>query len=128
VNAALRRLHRSDGRALRVLVVDDDPAALEQMAATLQTLGITALLGESGAQALELLEQHAPDAMVLDLVMQGMNGFDLLHELRQRPRFGQLPVFVWTNLRLSADELATLSRSARAVVGKLEGGLEALAQ
>ena len=44
VNAALRRLHRSDGNALRVLVVDDDPAALELMAATLQTLGITALL------------------------------------------------------------------------------------
>ncbi|HSW26476.1 MAG TPA: response regulator, partial [Burkholderiaceae bacterium] len=128
VNAALRRLRRSDGRALRVLVVDDDPAALEQMAASLQTLGITALLAESGALALESLEQHAPDAMVLDLVMQGMNGFDLLHELRQQPRFGSLPVFVWTNLRLSADELAMLSRSARAVVGKLDGGLETLVQ
>ena len=66
--------------------------------------------------------------MVLDLVMQGMNGFDLLHELRQRPRFAPLPVFVWTNLQLSADELATLSKSARAVVGKFDGGVEALAQ
>ncbi|HEY6513786.1 MAG TPA: response regulator [Burkholderiaceae bacterium] len=128
VNAALRRLRRSDGRALRVLVVDDDPVALEQMAATLQTLGMTALLAPSGALALEALDRQAPDAMVLDLLMQGMNGFDLLHELRQRPHLESLPVFVWTQMRLSADELATLSRSARAVVDKLDGGLPKLAQ
>ena len=78
--------------------------------------------------ALELLEKHAPDAMILDLVMPGMNGFDLLHELRQRPRWQQLPVFVWTSMQLTADELGTLSRSAQAVVGKLNGGVDALVQ
>ncbi|HEY6354042.1 MAG TPA: response regulator, partial [Burkholderiaceae bacterium] len=128
VNAALRRVRRSARGPLRVLVVDDDPAALELMAATLQTAGIAALLASSGALALEMLEQHAPDAMILDLVMPGMNGFDLLHELRQRPHLQQLPVFVWTNMRLSADELAALSHSAPAVVGKLDGGPEALVQ
>jgi CheY-like chemotaxis protein len=66
--------------------------------------------------------------MILDLVMQGMNGFDLLHQVRQQPHLQQLPVFVWTHMRLSADELATLSRSAQAVVGKLDGGLDALVQ
>jgi PAS domain S-box-containing protein len=128
VNAALRRLGRSAGGAPRVLVVDDDPAALELMTATLQTMGIAALLASNGAQALELLEQHAPDAMILDLVMPGINGFDLLHELRQWPHLQQLPVFVWTSMRLSADELATLSRSAQAVVGKLDSSPEALVQ
>jgi CheY-like chemotaxis protein len=128
VNAALRRLGSSDGRMLSVLVVDDDPGALELMAATLQTLGIAALLAANGALALELLEKHAPDAMILDLVMPGMNGFDLLHELRQRPRWQQLPVFVWTSMQLTADELGTLSRSAQAVVGKLNGGVDALVQ
>ncbi|MFI4929301.1 MAG: response regulator [Burkholderiales bacterium] len=128
VNAALRRLARSDGGALRVLVVDDDPAALELMATTLQAMGIAPVLASSGVLALEMLEQHAPDAMILDLVMQGMNGFDLLHQVRQQPHLQQLPVFVWTHMRLSADELATLSRSAQAVVGKLDGGLDALVQ
>jgi CheY-like chemotaxis protein len=57
-----------------------------------------------------------------------MNGFDLLHEVRQRPHFSRLPVFVWTNVRLSLDELNALSISAQAVVGKLDHGLEVLTQ
>ena len=128
VKAALRRIGPSDGRTPIVLVVDDDAAALELMAATLSTLGIVGLVASSGAQALELLERHEPDAVILDLMMPGMNGFDLLHNLRRRPRWARLSVFVWTNMQLGADELATLSRSAHAVVAKGDGGLQALVQ
>ena len=128
VSAALRRLGWADPATPTVLVVDDDPGALELMAATLQTLGIAARVASSAAQALELLEQQLPDAMILDLLMPGMNGFDLLHELRQQPRSRQLPVFVWTSMQLSADELATLKASAQAVVAKAGGGLDALVE
>jgi len=121
VNAALRRIGTAREHALSVLVVDDDVHALELMAATLRTLGITGLVANDGAQALELLERHQPDAVILDLVMPGMNGFDLLHRLRQRPRGTELPVFVWTHLQLRADELATLARSAQAVLAKGDG-------
>jgi len=125
LSAALRRLGTTD-RAPNVLVVDDDPAALELMAGTLQTLGIGARLAGSGAQALELIEQQAPDALILDLVMPGLNGFDLLQTLRRRPDLQHLPVFVWTSVELKPDELAALEASAQAVLGK--AGLDALVE
>jgi len=128
VQSALRRLGMAGVAAANVLVVDDDPGALELMAATLQTLGIAARVASNGMQALEMIEQQPPDALILDLVMPGMNGFDLLHALRHRPRFSQLPVFVWTSMQLSADERATLKRSAHTVVGKASDGLDTLVE
>jgi CheY-like chemotaxis protein len=127
VQSALRRISGAAGHAPRVLVVDDDAGALELMGATLQTLGIEPLVASSAAQALDMIERQEPDAMILDLVMPGMNGFDLLHALRARPRWQTLPVFVWTGLQLKPDELARLKASAQAVVAK-GGGLDALVQ
>jgi PAS domain S-box-containing protein len=124
-------LHRAGLRASaepRVLVVDDDPAALELMAATLQAIGMTALCVPNGAAALASLDQERPDAMVLDLLMPGMNGFDVLHALRQRPEAAQVPVFIWTSMTLSADEMASLARSAQAVVAKGQGGVDVLVE
>jgi CheY-like chemotaxis protein len=128
VNSALRRLGWAEGATSTVLVVDDDPGAVELMVATLRTLAIAARTASDGAQALASIEREPPDAVILDLMMPGMNGFDLLHALRQQPRFVRLPVFVWTNMQLSADELATLKRSAQAVVAKVNGGLATLVE
>ena len=41
--------------------------------------------------------QYKPDALIVDLVMPGLTGFDVLDALRARPAFAQLPVFVWTS-------------------------------
>jgi signal transduction histidine kinase/DNA-binding response OmpR family regulator len=128
VKSALQRVSGAAGSPPNVLVVDDDAGTLELMAATLHTLGIEAQVASSAAQALEMVEQHPPDAVILDLVMPGMNGFDLLHELRARPRWQLLPVFVWTSLQLKPEELATLRASAQAVVAKAGGGLDALVE
>jgi CheY-like chemotaxis protein len=127
VKSALQRLGGAEQPA-NVLVVDDDPASLELMVATLHTLGIGARVASSGAQALELIEQRRPDALILDLVMPGLNGFDLLHTLRRTPGLKHLPVFVWTSVELKADEMAALEASAQAVVGKAGGGLDTLVE
>ncbi|HEX6721230.1 MAG TPA: response regulator, partial [Burkholderiaceae bacterium] len=127
VRSALQQLGGPDQPA-NVLVVDDDPVALELMVATLHTLGIGARVAGSGAQALELIEQRRPDALILDLVMPGLNGFDLLHMLRRTPGLKHLPVFVWTSVELKADEMAALEASAQAVVGKAGGGLDTLVE
>jgi PAS domain S-box-containing protein len=127
VKAALQRLDGPDSTP-SVLVVDDDPRSLDLMVAMLHTLGIAVRTASSGTQALELIEQQPPDALILDLVMPGLNGFDLLHALRRQPRYKHLPVFVWTSMQLSADEMARLKASAQAVVNKAGGGLDALVE
>ena len=65
---------------------------------------------------------------MLDLLMPGLNGFDVLLALRQRPEATQVPVFVWTSMNLSTDEVASLARSAQAVVAKGQGGVDVLVE
>ncbi len=127
VVAALRRAGLRTSATPRVMVVDDDPAARELMAATLQSIGLTALCVPDGHAALATLDEHQPDAMVLDLMMPGINGFDVLRALRQRPAFMHLPVFIWTSMSLGADDIASLKLSAHTLVSKGEGGLGTLA-
>ena len=123
---ALARL-RVNGRAPnRVLVVDDDPLALDLMRATLAGLGLTVIALQDGRQALREIDEHQPDAMVLDLMMPGFDGFAVLDALSQLPAWRQLPVFIWTAMNLDEDDLASLTRTARAVIGKGGGALDPL--
>lgn len=127
VLAALRRAGlRGEGAAPRIMVVDDEPAARDLMAATLQANGMEALCFGDGHSALAALDELQPEAMILDLSMPGFNGFDVLQSLRERPGFAQLPVFVWTSMELSPAEWAELSRSAQAIAGKAPGGIDTL--
>ena len=126
VRTALRRVGGGGDAAPHVLVIDDDPTAVQLMVATLQTLGFGAGVANGGVQALEIIEQQAPDAVILDLMMPGMNGFDFLQALRQRPLHRTLPVFVWTAMQLGPQDLSALEQSARAVIGKVDGGLDVL--
>ncbi len=98
-----------------VLVVDDEANARDLMCASLQATGVEAVAVDSGAEALQRLPALQPAAVVLDLMMPGLDGFQVLHELRSDPRWAELPVIVWTALALGADEIAALARSARAI-------------
>jgi CheY-like chemotaxis protein len=75
----------------------------------------TAAEGDSG---LALARREVPDLMVLDLLMPGLTGFEVLHELRADRRTAQLPVIVYTAAALSAAERERLNREARALVEK----------
>jgi len=74
-----------DLTGLQVLIVDDDPDALTLMREVLETAGATVITADSGRAALSVLNGHTPDAIVSDLGMPGMDGFELLAELRRSP-------------------------------------------
>ncbi|MFG6469265.1 PAS domain S-box protein [Roseateles sp. BYS87W] len=95
-----------------VLVVDDDPASRELMCAALQATGVEAMAADGGAQALSMLQTLQPAALVLDLMMPGVDGFQVLHALRSQPQWADLPVIVWTALSMDAPEIEALARSA----------------
>jgi CheY-like chemotaxis protein len=73
-----------------------------------------------GAEALQMLPGLQPAAIVLDLMMPGLDGIQVLHELRSDPRWADLPVIVWTALNLSAADIEMLARSAAAIAGSGE--------
>lgn len=76
----------------RVLIVDDEPALAGLIAEQLQPLGVQTVQVHSGADALARLRAERFDAMTLDVLMPGMNGFDVLRAVRADPRLRATPV------------------------------------
>lgn len=79
-----------------ILIVDDQTATLDLMAATIRLLGHEPEIAHSGSQALSLIASTPPDLVLLDLMMPGMNGIEVLHRLRSSQEKNQLPVVVIT--------------------------------
>ena len=110
-----------DDRAT-VLVVDDDQASLRVMGATLERLGYRAVCEHDPVRALALAAETPPSAIVLDLLMPGMTGFEFLDRFRATPAARGVPVIVWTSKDLSADEHTRLRQGAHAVISKGRDG------
>ncbi|MFN3304653.1 MAG: response regulator, partial [Roseateles sp.] len=76
----------------------------------------------TGTDALQHALSEPYDLLILDVMMPGLDGFQVLHELRSEPRWAELPVIVWTALTLTAEEVETLARSAVAIASAGEAG------
>ncbi len=87
----------------RVLVVDDEPDVLLLCRLNLQQRGHELLEAADGSTALQLALERHPDVVVLDLMMPGMNGYEVLETLQQDERTSDIPVLVLTAKSLSAD-------------------------
>jgi len=85
---------------------------------TLHTAGYETQSVHSGARALEVLSSKLVGAVMLDLLMPGMNGFEVIRHIRQAPNLKDLPVFIMTGKSLTADERELLSRETQAMFQK----------
>jgi signal transduction histidine kinase/CheY-like chemotaxis protein len=122
----LAPLRPAGGGRFTVLVVDDEASARNLMCASLAQVGVEAVAVASGPAALSWLAAHPASALVLDLMMPGMDGFEVLHQLRGDPLLAALPVVVWTAMALTPEELAQLAASAQVIASK--GAAGSLAQ
>jgi PAS domain S-box-containing protein len=120
---AMARLRARELRRSRVMVIDDDPLALDLMHSTLAAMGIDAAGWLDGREALRALDAYRPDAVVMDLMMPGYNGFAVLDDLRRVPAWCDVPVYIWTSMILTDDEYEALARTARTILGKGGGAL-----
>jgi len=107
-----------------VMVVDDDPVALDLMHATLKDIGIDAVCVPDGRTALRMLDRHRPDAIILDLVMPEFDGLSVLDALQREPVWRETPVFIWTSMLLDETAYLRLGQSARTILSKHGGSLE----
>jgi PAS domain S-box-containing protein len=103
---------------LRVMVIDDDLAARDLMQQTLAAIDIDTVCIADGASALAEMDRHRPDVIILDLMMPGLDGFEVLEALERHPDWRHIPVFIWTSMILSDLEFSRLGRSAQAILGK----------
>jgi CheY-like chemotaxis protein len=100
-----------DLTGLHVLIVDDDPDALTLMREVLETAGATVISADSGRAALSVLDAQTPHAIVSDLGMPGMDGFELLAALRHSPVESQrrIPAAAVTAYARSEDRARSLT-------------------
>ncbi|MGH9544041.1 MAG: response regulator [Terriglobales bacterium] len=101
-----------------ILAVDDDPKTLELLEETLRSAGYEVQSVQSGARALEVLSSKFVGAVLLDVLMPGMDGFEVIRHIRQKANLKDLPIFVMTAKNLTAEEYAVLSRDTQALFQK----------
>lgn len=97
----------------RVLVVDDEPGIVKVLGIKLKLHGYEFIGTTSGAEAVELARSSHPDVMLLDILMPGMNGMEVLEKVRA---FSKVPVIVFT-ARPDVTQIA-MKMGADAFIGK----------
>src|SRR6266568_3808439 len=100
----------------RILVVDDDPAITSVLKRGLSYAGFAVDTASSGSEGLSLARERPPDVAVLDIMMPGLNGFDVLERLRAAD--AQLPILILTGRDGPADQVAGLEHGADDYVTK----------
>lgn len=93
----------------KIMIVDDEPKIVRFVAANLKSLDFETLTCQSGAEALEKAEAFDPDLILLDLMMPGMDGFDVLKRLRS---YSGVPVIMLTARSNGADKVQGLNLGA----------------
>jgi signal transduction histidine kinase/CheY-like chemotaxis protein len=104
----------------KILVVDDDAKTCDFVAELLHSQGYLSLAARNGREAMDILDRTTTDAIVLDLNMPEMDGFEVLKRLGDDPVLKEIPVLVLTAKDLSDTQIEVLSRQARAMMRKSE--------
>jgi DNA-binding response OmpR family regulator len=117
-------------KSATILLVDDEDALRRVMRDLLARDGYEVVEARTGVEALDQVDRHAPDVVVLDLNLPGMDGYSVLAELRSRPATRDIPVIVLTAkgdednevrvFELGADDFLSKPFRAKALTKRLE--------
>ena len=107
-------------RPARVLLVEDDAVTREMTEVMLRKVGCSVVSAENGRRALAALAagEEAPDALIVDLMMPEMDGFEFIERVREDQRFRKIPVLVLTAKEISSEERARLTAGAARIFHK----------
>jgi CheY-like chemotaxis protein len=87
-----------------IVLVDDDTLTTQLYKNGLVQAGFTVYEAADGAEALRIVQQAEPDLVLLDLVMPGIDGFEVLKTIKGDPKLQHIPVVILSNLSRDADE------------------------
>jgi signal transduction histidine kinase/DNA-binding response OmpR family regulator len=118
--AGMSLIPSSDGGSLKVLIVDDDPKAVDLIAVRLEGLASTILRAYGGREAIDMARSENPDLIVLDLMMPEVSGFDVVAALHEKPGTASIPVLVVTAKRVTAEDHLRLNGMVSTIMEKAE--------
>ena len=104
--------------ATAILVIDDDPAIHLLLESFLVPLGYATLHATSGREGIELAQKESPGLVILDLTMDGMDGFQVAAELSSRTETSAIPILVLTGREMSQEDRARLAGKIAGLVTK----------
>jgi signal transduction histidine kinase/CheY-like chemotaxis protein len=122
--ALLRWLERRARRpelahpAVRILVVDDEASARDLLAGMLAPAGYDVVLAADGREGLARAREARPDVILLDLMMPGLSGFDVVSELKSQPTTAEIPILIVTAKEVTPEERALLNGHVAAILQK----------
>ena len=108
------------GAPRHVLIIEDDAPTSELMRRALRQIDCTVTQAENGRVGLERLNEALPDAILLDLMMPEMDGFEFIAQVRAESRWRRIPVIVVTAKTLTAEDRARLNGQVQHLVHKGE--------
>lgn len=112
----------------KVLVVDDSPTERFFLADLLTKGGYSVLTADSGDDAISKSREHKPDLILMDVVMPGVNGFQVTRQITRDPDLGHIPVIICTSKTQETDRIWGLRQGAKDYVTKPINAEELLAK
>ena len=101
-----------------ILIADDEPNQLELMSFNLSNAGYSIIKATNGKEAIELIENHSPDLIILDWMMPKMSGIDVCRTLRSRSETKQIPIIILSARSEDSDKSLGLDTGADDYISK----------
>ena len=101
-----------------IMIVDDDPEQVESLKGILNEFGFYLQVASTGIQVFELLENQLPDIILLDVLMPGMDGFEVCRRLKESKKTRRIPVLLMTALSEAVNKITGLELGAADYITK----------
>ena len=115
-------------RAMKVLAIDDEVAALDMIEGTLEPLGFTVRRASSGSEGIELAQTAGADLIICDLMMPGVDGFEVVARLHDAVDTASIPILILTAHDLTEADKERLNGRVLGIATKGDSGVNGLSQ
>jgi len=115
INLLLRDIQKS------ILVVDDDKSLVKSLKYELEKRGFSTYIAHDGKEAIEMVESHHPDLVLLDIIMPKMDGYEVMKALKRKPDTTNIPIVVMTGVDIDGSRVKALSVGANEYFTKSGG-------